>query len=212
MLYYEFQVIANSDLDPTTYVYSDKKEIVELFLNQHHFHENAKYQITCIDKSCGNGKYELLPHRFKSNTSNEEIIIYTTEDIITNILEITYSELENAYMFNKDAIMHCDHECIRLMNDMIYQLPFACVLNFINFYEGMDEEIYQYNAKYIKVFSSTNSKDYSSYPDLGYQDFDDFNTYLNQALGFDYDQRIKNDEVMTLTIESYISGFIKTLS
>lgn len=208
---YRFDIMCGTDIHSSTCVVAEDKEIIQMFLCQHGFHENAVYQIMYDDNNC-EIKQSLKLYKFGSNNSKEVYNVFTTTEILENVLDFVVPDIEESLVFNHDLIFEYEsHDIIRVINESIYNLRFANIRNYILDDEEMDERDIEYEAKFIKVFTSMNEFDYSCKPDLNYNRTDDFNSYLDEALKHDIN-KIKDDDLMPITIESYISGFIHAYS
>lgn len=213
-LIYSFAIIDNHD-EEYSYVWSYNKNDVILFLKQHGFHENAVYNIDIQEISktkYTTDKYKLRPYIFNSNSSREQFVILSTDDIIKSIIYETASDLESVECMNRCIERLDDFDILRLLNDLIYQLKFASLANYVSDYEGMDEYALEYRTDYIKLFCSNNKYDYSLQPtpDTIYSfSYDDLNGYLVEALTTASENAVKENKYQPITIESYVSSFIR---
>lgn len=213
-LIYSFAITDIHDEERSS-VWSYNKNDVVLFLKQHGFHENAVYNIDIQEVS--KIKYEiknheLRPYIFRSNNSKEQFVILSTTDIISGVINETASDLEGVESMNRCIERHAEFGILQVLNDLIYQLKFASLANYVSDYEGMDEYSIEYQTQYIKLFCSGNEYDYSLQPnpDSIYSfSYDDLNGYLVDALMAASKNAVKENKYQPITIESYVSSFIR---
>lgn len=113
---------------------------------------------------------------------------------------------------NRCIERHAEFGILQILNDLIYQLKFASLANYVSDYEGMDEYSLEYQTQYIKLFCSDNEYDYSYQPnpDSIYSfSYDDLNGYLVYALTAASENAVKENKYQPITIESYVSSFIR---
>lgn len=132
MIYkFEFSILDNRS---SISVYSfDLAEII-LFINQHSFvYEDCKNFIQeiefteQIEKRFEENKLRL--YVFKSNSSNDEISIMTTEFIMEKCITNIGEKLTNACWFGS-LILNKQHPLLPILNDMIEELPFVSIMDY----------------------------------------------------------------------------------
>lgn len=218
MVTYRFDIILDEKSSIERYVWHENIDVVKLFLKQHGFHERSIYQIYPKDTPLLNTRYQLKEVKLRSNVNNEEISIYTTNDILHDLLT-TFVEYMNATISELPfLITHTGHDVIHCLNDLIYKLPYVFLTHYIK-----DEEMDEYEScvdpndvQYVKIFDQE-AKDngyaiQATEEHTSYLDYEAFNAYSFEALEYATNDAIYDKEPLPITIEGYISCFIKYYS
>lgn len=219
MVTYRFDINLGENSHIDRHVWHENVEVVKLFLLQHGFPEKSIYQIYATENPILNNRYRLIPVKLKRNGDDETIEIYTTSEILHDILT-TFTEYWSSILEEIPyLITHTGHGIIHALNDLIYALPYVFLPHYVQ-YEGMDEipqESLVHDIQYTKVFSSENRDNgYATIPDvkdIEYIDFRAFESYVFDALELACRDNIDvYNEPLPITIECYISFFIKYFS
>lgn len=210
-------------LSDKKYVWHENINVVKQFLLQHNFQDKYMNEIELIESAFTtvdeykNTNYRLQPVFFGSNINREETyIVFTTKNLLDEIYDYMYCELEEKCYMN-DLIGMANIPIIKAINDLIYKLPYVFVLNHVHD-EGMDEyseEVFVSNLNYVKIFDSTQRENgYGSKPtkaELSYLTYNNFQEYikdsLNESMQDAYQEKIKQP----ISIEGYVAMFLKII-
>ena len=218
MVAYRFDIILDEKSSIHRFVWHENIEVVKLFLMQHGFHEKSIYQIYPIETPSLNGEFQLKEVKLRSNVNNEEISVYTTRDILEDILRTFVENMDATISELPFLITHTGHDVIKCLNDLIYKLPFVFLTHYIK-----DEEMDEYEScvnpndiQYVKIFDSQ-AKDngyavQATEEHTSYLDYEAFTAYSFEALEYATDANMCEDTPLPITIEGYISCFIKYYS
>lgn len=218
MVVYRFDIILDTQSSVKRFVWHENIEVVKLFLMQHGFHEKSIYQIYPVKTPLLNAQFQLKEVKLRSNVNNEEISIYTTRDILEDILTTLVENMDATISEIPYLITHTGHDVIKCLNDLIYQLPFVFLTHYIQD-EGMDEYdscVNPIDIQYVKVFDSL-AKDngyavQATEDHTSYLDYEAFTAYSFEALEYATDANVCDEIPLPITIEGYISCFIKYYS
>lgn len=217
MVIYKFDILLDGNTRVDRHVWHEDIEVVKLFIKQHGFHANAIYQIYPTHDPILNTDYQLKEVQLKRNSDDELISIYTTKDIIHDIIITFVENMEETILEIPYLITHTGHDIIRSLNDLIYKLPFVFLEHYVKD-EGDDiaEETFVQDMQYLKLFAQDQKDNgYAIQPtcdDTSYIDYDAFNAYATDALECACGDSIFMEEPLPITIECYISCFIKYYS
>lgn len=212
---YHFEICYGDDIYPSTYIESTNLDEIKMFVLQHNFKYESLDSITIKnDEYNYDTTKQLELFKFRSNLSDEEISIYTTYDLLNNVIELISDDMNDISVFRSNTIVKIDLPIIKVVNDLIHSLPYSTVFNYVNdiLDEGLSIEdlaqIDKYN-KYIKVLDTFNEYDYSGEP-LNHE-FLSLNMidYRKDALSIKTKESHDNDMFLPITIEAYISCIIK---
>lgn len=216
MVTYRFDILIGDKLN--RHVWHENKEVVKTFIMQHGFPEQSIYHIYPTENPILNDGYRLKEVKLKRNSDDETITIYTTRDILHDILTTLVEQLSVVIDEIPYIITHTSHDIMRVLNDLIYALPYVFLSHYVQ-YEGMDEipqESLVHDMQYTKIFSSDAKENaYAVAPTeeyISYVDYEAFLAYAFDALEQTCDDCIYDEEPLPITIESYISCFIKYYS
>lgn len=187
----------NSRLHYTVYAYT--RHDMDLFLKQHGFDVNNSH-IDCIPMTEFDGNSDLIlsSHKFKSNSSDEIYNIMTTPMFVTDAINLVCSDLSESLIFG-EPIMHAKIEFIKLINDLIYELPYVFILDHSVVDEDTGELISPFWDSYVKMYGYDEAK----YCTEVY--FDD--SYIYDSI---HNASIP-DKVQPITVEAYVTNFTQIL-
>ena len=176
-------------------VYAFKREDMDLFLKQHGF-DTRLVHIECIpiNEFDDDDDHFLKSFKFRSNTSAEIYNIMTTDHFIKDAIDYTCAQLSDTLVFGPPIVRN-DIEIIRLINDLMFSIPHAFILDH-TLTDGFTGEPYSKDwEKYIKF--------YNPYQSL--EDMDD--SYIYESI---HNNSI-DDLVQPITIEAYVSNFTQMI-
>jgi hypothetical protein len=218
MVVYKFDIVLEGNTRVDRHVWHENIDVVKLFIKQHGFHDNAIHQIYPTHDPILNTDYQLKEVHLKRNSDDELITIYTTRDIIHDIIITFVEQMDVTISEIPYLITYTGHDIIRSLNDLIYKLPFVFLKHYVRD-EGMDEideEAFVQDVQYVKLFAHDQKDNgYAIQPtrnDLCYLDYEAFNAYAVESLEYACDDSIFMEEPLPITIECYISCFIKYYS
>lgn len=218
MVVYRFDIILDTQSSVKRFVWHENIEVVKLFLMQHGFHEKSIYQIYPVETPLLNAQFQLKEVKLRSNVNNEEISIYTTRDILEDILTTLVENMDATISEIPYLITYTGHDVIKCLNDLIYKLPFVFLTHYIKD-EGMDEYdscVDPNDMQYVKIFDSL-AKDngyaiQATEDHISYLDYEAFTAYSFESLEYATDANVCDEIPLPITIEGYISCFIKYYS
>lgn len=218
MVVYRFDIILDTQSSVKRFVWHENIEVVKLFLMQHGFHEKSIYQIYPVETPLLNAQFQLKEVKLRSNVNNEEISIYTTRDILEDILTTLVENMDATISEIPYLITYTGHDVIKCLNDLIYKLPFVFLTHYVHD-EGMDEYescVNPIDIQYVKVFDSL-AKDngyavQATEDHTSYLDYEAFTVYSFESLEYATDANVCDEIPLPITIEGYISCFIKYYS
>ena len=169
-------------------VYSFDKQDVLLFVHQHGFEHGEEYiQLVPYEKEAIS-RYQdklLKPFRFKSNSSNEEYVVMTTEFIFEKCLTNAGEILTKCCWLSSILPEYNTLPAFKYINEAIDQLKYATVMDWQMFID--DSTCIELNPdvnKNIILDELTQT------------------AYLNNI-----GENFINEEIQEITIESYVNGF-----
>ena len=165
-----------------------------------------------------NAQFQLKEVKLRSNVNNEEISIYTTRDILEDILCTLVENMDATISELPFLITYTGHDVIKCLNDLIYKLPFVFLTHYVKD-EGMDEYescINPNDIQYVKIFDQ-GAKDngyaiQATEDHTSYLDYEAFTAYSFESLEYATDANMCDEIPLPITIEGYISCFIKYYS
>lgn len=187
-------------------VYTDKKEIMDMFLDQHNM-SNGRELVTIgtFEKDDLDDIQLLKSYRFGSNKYRDKTYsIYTTYQIIELVLRDVTSDMSCACYFN-DIICRTDIPLIEYIKGLIDKMRWGCVLNL----NGCDE----YKDSKYRVSSNASKWDVTSDrpgEQFVYSDGPD-DREISDALSGAAEAAEKGD-IMPITLEKYIESFVALIT
>lgn len=179
-------------------VYSNNKEDMILFLQQHSF-DMSMVHIECLtideyEKEVDGHIYDYLlkGYKMRSNKSQETFMIMTTYDFVYQACEVVCSWLSDSLLFGP-PILRTDVEIIKMINDLIHELPHVFVLDHA-LIDGDSGNIIG-DQRYIRSNRSLDSFDLT---DEGYDDSYIYESIFNSSF---------DEDIQPITVEAYVSFF-----
>ena len=184
-------------------VYTDKKEIMDKFLDQHSMSDGKELvTVGTYDDEDLDDIQCLKLYKFGSNKYRDKIYeIYTTYNIVELVLRDVTSDLSCACYFN-DIICRTDIPLIEYIKGLIDKMRWGCVLNLV----GCDE----YNDTKYKVTSNPskwNMRSDRPGEQFVYSDGPDDSKISDALVGV-----AEDDEIMPITLEKYIESFVALIT
>lgn len=190
-------------------VFTDKKEMMDLFMTQHRFDiDKTKVEIISdenyegFDPSNFSDDKELKKYKFGSNTSKQLMDVATTYQLIEDaVLEIG-EKLTETSRFGY-PILRTDIPIIDTINRLMEYIPFAAILD----YTALDTYMADLNLPFVEteeshIYEAINNPNSESHGD---------DSVIKDKLTTELELSTIHDEPIPITIEAYIRCFVDML-
>ena len=188
------------------FVITDDIDKMNMFLKQHNF-DPASVVIDCVPlkEHESDGEFMLRPYIIKSNSSDKEYKIMTTEHMVYECGEQIASMMSNLLIFG-DAVIRDDLPIMKIISDLVYNLDHVYVL---------DHTLYDKSSK--QLYSSA----WEQYTKVGYPEVSVENrltlqdtpaSYDDSAIYESFSNSIGIDFPLPFTLEMYVSYFASLLT
>lgn len=183
-------------------VCTDRRDYMDMFLKQHNFNmETSHVNIIGFEDFDSEAEDTLKPFVFRSNATNEQFVVITTERFVSDAIDEVCSMLSDASLFN-DVMFRSDTELIDTVTELINSLTFGVVINHTLMTDD-GEFISNDWERYTKAKKMYNTDGWE-HP-VG----DD---YLYEMMYEVYNSSLSLSKPQPITIESYIRSFRETLT
>lgn len=178
-----------------TYVWSHEENVIHIFMNQHNMSiDKVDVRVSTLEECASTydplltDTDELQPYKFKSNSSKDVITLYTTENILSELITYICDVFTRTILKFGEAVTREDVELFDRIVELIDSLPYACVYEF----QLLDDP--RLNCGYINGGYIDRSED------LEHEDY-----------SITYDNLIPRpvDKVQPITIEAYVHFFVR---
>lgn len=199
---FSFMSMHTNNKNLSYHVLAETKENLYLFLKQHGFSDAPPESIQLFpkDKVSADLSHILKPFKFKSNKMPGVFSVMTCEAFVDTAIDNLAADL-NANMLFGEAIIRRDVEVFKMIGDLVHDLPFAHVIDFVladvessNFPDASTvEDIRQMTDEYrTKICCPCEDTDY-------YMTYEQLHDAVNP------------DEIYPITLECYISNFTEMM-
>ena len=183
---FSFMSMHSENKNMSYHVLAETEEDLYLFLKQHGFSDAPPESIQLFpkDKIVADLSHILKPFKFKSNKRPGIFSVMTCEAFVDDAISNLASDL-NVNMLFGEAIIRRDIEVFKMIGDLVHDLPFAHVIDFVL----ADQMTSEYRTKICCPCEDTDY--YMTYEQL-------------------YDA-VTPDEIYPITLECYISNFTEMM-
>lgn len=199
---FSFMSMHSENKNMSYHVLAETEEDLYLFLKQHGFSDAPPESIQLFpkDKIVADLSHILKPFKFKSNKRPGIFSVMTCEAFVDDAISNLASDL-NVNMLFGEAIIRRDIEVFKMIGDLVHDLPFAHVIDFVLAdVESSKLPDAELGKEIIQMTSEYRTKICCPCEDTDY--------YMTYEQLYD---AVTPDEIYPITLECYISNFTEMM-